>query len=84
MPVRAAAMTLATYATSTTGADIRPSLTRLAESMGVDRSGLSRSVAAAVASGWLAVVDGEPSDGRPRTYQHHHPRQGVRTGVHTG
>lgn len=65
---RAVLLTLATYASSATGRDIRPSLSRLADMTGTNRSTWTRAVSAGVDAGWLRLVEDRSGYGRPSVY----------------
>ena len=60
---------MATYATTESGGDVRPSLARVAARTGLSRSALSRHVADAVALGWLERVQDRSADGKPSVYR---------------
>lgn len=68
LPVRGVLMTLATYATTTTGADIRPSIQRLATTMGLSRSNLNSHIKTAQELGWIRKVKANARSGRPSHY----------------
>lgn len=69
LALRGALSLMASYATTATGGDIRPSLRRISERTGVSRSALSRHIADAVALGWLERVEDHRADGEPSVYR---------------
>ncbi len=79
LTTRAVLLTMATYATTTTGADVRPSLKRLAAGIGASRSTVTQHVGKAVTAGWLTPA-GAPV-GRPAVYALSIPTSQVGTNV---
>lgn len=69
MALRGVLSLMATYATTKTGEDIRPSLSAVAERLGVHRPSLSRSVANAVRLGWLECTEDNSLHGKPSVYR---------------
>lgn len=69
LSLRGAMSIMATYATTESGGDVRPSLARVAARTGLSRSALSRHVADAVALGWLERVQDRSADGKPSVYR---------------
>ena len=60
---------IASYSTTKTGEDIRPSLSRIASRTGASRSTLSKHMATAVSLGWLEMTENRGADGRPNVYR---------------
>lgn len=67
---------MGTYATTETGADVRPSLSLIADRTGHSRSTMTKHVADAVDRGWLTLTADNSSEGRPNVYQLSAPKQG--------
>ena len=69
---------MATYATTKTGADIRPSLSALAKRLEVGRSTLTKYVAEGVRLGWLECTEDNSRHGKRNVYRLTRPTGGDR------
>lgn len=74
--------TFATYATTETGGDIRPSVAALSERLNVSRSTVSKYISRAVDEGWLQRTESKKGLGVPSVYQLSIPTGGVRPHGH--
>lgn len=67
---------MATYATYKTGEDIRPSLSQLAEDLGIHRSSLTNHVGKGVRLEWLGCAEDNRLHGKPSVYRLTRPSGG--------
>ena len=76
MALRGVLALMATYATTKTGEDIRPSLSAMAERLGAHRSTLTKHVTEGVRLGWLECAEDNSRHGKPSVYRLTRPMGG--------